>query len=113
MAIITLRDAQLAFGHYPMLDHAEFSMEEGEKIGLIGRNGTGKSSLLQVLAGQAHLDDGFLTVQQNLSIAYVEQAPCYAPDKTVFEIVSSCPRLFAYSKCLCSIILVYGTSYSV
>ena len=89
MAIITLRDAQLAFGHYPMLDHAEFSMEEGEKIGLIGRNGTGKSSLLQVLAGQAHLDDGLLTVQQNLSIAYVEQAPCYAPDKTVFEIVSS------------------------
>lgn len=89
MAIITLRDAQLAFGHYPMLDHAEFSMEEGEKIGLIGRNGTGKSSLLQVLAGQAQLDDGFLTVQQNLSIAYVEQAPCYAPDKTVFEIVSS------------------------
>ncbi len=89
MAIITLREAQLAFGHYPMLDHAEFSMEAGEKIGLIGRNGTGKSSLLQVLAGQAKLDDGFLTVQQNLSIAYVEQDPVYPEDRTVFEVVSS------------------------
>ena len=89
MAIITLRDAQLAFGHYPMLDHAEFSMEAGEKIGLIGRNGTGKSSLLQVLAGQAKLDDGFLTVQQNLSMAYVEQDPVYPENSTVFEVVSS------------------------
>ena len=89
MAIITLWDAQLAFGHYPMLDHASFSMEAGEKIGLIGRNGTGKSSLLQVLAGQAQLDDGFLNIQQDLSIAYVEQDPSYPGDKTVFEVVSS------------------------
>ncbi|MBR7069349.1 MAG: ATP-binding cassette domain-containing protein [Oxalobacter sp.] len=89
MAIITLWDAQLAFGHYPMLDHAEFSMEAGEKIGLIGRNGTGKSSLLQVLAGQMELDDGFLNIQQDLSTAYVEQSPCYPEDKTVFEIVSA------------------------
>ncbi len=89
MAIITLWDAQLAFGHYPMLDHAGFSMEAGEKIGLIGRNGTGKSSLLQVLAGQAELDDGFLNIQQDLSIAYVEQSPRYPEDKTVFEVVSA------------------------
>ena len=72
MAIITLTDAQLAFGHFPMLDHAEFSLEAGEKVGLIGRNGTGKSSLLQVLAGKAPLDDGLLTVQQNLKISYVK-----------------------------------------
>ena len=52
MAIITLVDAQLAFGRFPMLDHAEFSLEAGEKVGLIGRNGTGKSSLLQVLRRQ-------------------------------------------------------------
>lgn len=89
MAIITLTDAQLAFGHYPMLDHATFSMEAGEKIGLIGRNGTGKSSLLQVLAGQAQLDDGMLTMQQGLTIAYVEQDPLYPKDKTVFDVVSA------------------------
>lgn len=89
MAILTLTDAQLAFGHFPMLDHAEFSLEAGEKIGLIGRNGTGKSSLLQVLAGKAQLDDGLRTAQQNVKIAYVEQAPVFPPDRTVYEIVAS------------------------
>ncbi len=89
MAILTLSDAQLAFGHYPMLDHAEFSLEEGEKIGLIGRNGTGKSSLLKILAGKARLDDGLLNVQQNLKIAYVEQEPVFPPGMSVFEAVAS------------------------
>ena len=89
MAIITLSDAQLAFGHYPMLDHADFSLETGEKVGLIGRNGTGKSSLLQVLAGQAPLDDGLLTFQQNLKIAYVEQEPFFPAEQTVYDTVAS------------------------
>ncbi len=89
MAIITLVDAQLAFGHFPMLDHAEFSLEAGEKVGLIGRNGTGKSSLLQVLAGKAKLDDGLVTVQQNLKIAYVEQEPVFPAEQTVYEAVAS------------------------
>ncbi len=89
MAIITLTDAQLAFGHFPMLDHAEFSLEAGEKVGLIGRNGTGKSSLLQVLAGKAPLDDGLLTVQQNLKISYVEQEPVFPADQTVYDAVAS------------------------
>lgn len=89
MAIITLTDAQLAFGHFPMLDHAEFSLEAGEKVGLIGRNGTGKSSLLQVLAGKAPLDDGLLTVQQNLKISYVKQEPVFPADQTVYDAVAS------------------------
>ena len=89
MAIITLTDAKLAFGHFPMLDHAEFSLEAGEKVGLIGRNGTGKSSLLQVLAGKAPLDDGLLTVQQNLKISYVEQEPVFPADQTVYDAVAS------------------------
>lgn len=89
MALITLSDAQLAFGHFPMLDHAEFSLEEGEKVGLIGRNGTGKSSLLQILAAKAHLDDGILQVQNGLQIAYVEQEPYFPPEQTVYEAVAS------------------------
>ena len=51
MALITLLDAQLAFGHVPLLDHAGFSLETLARVGLIGRNGTGKSSLLKILAG--------------------------------------------------------------
>ncbi len=51
MAVLTLLDAQLAFGHVALLDHADFSLEVGERVGLIGRNGAGKSSLLKILAG--------------------------------------------------------------
>ena len=51
MALITLLDAQLAFGHVALLDHADFSLESGERVGLIGRNGAGKSSMLKILGG--------------------------------------------------------------
>jgi len=89
MAVISLSDAQLAFGHFPMLDHAEFSLETGERVGLIGRNGTGKSSLLQVIAGRSRLDDGLLVMQQGLKIAYVEQESQFPPEMTVFDAVAS------------------------
>ena len=51
MTIIALKDAELAFGLTPLLDRAALAIAAGERIGLIGRNGTGKSSLLGVLAG--------------------------------------------------------------
>ena len=88
MALITLTDGKLAFGHYPLLDRTAFSLEEGERIGLIGRNGTGKSSLLKVLAGIEKLDDGLLQVQQNLRIAYVAQEPLLHAKATIFESAS-------------------------
>ena len=89
MAVISLSDAQLAFGHFAMLDHANFSLEPSERVGLIGRNGTGKTSLLKIIAGQAKLDDGLLVMQQGLRIAHVEQEPHFAPDMTVFDAVAS------------------------
>lgn len=88
MALITLLDAQLAFGHLALLDHAGFSLEERERIGLIGRNGTGKSSLLKILAGLDKPDDGTLQVQQGVRIAYVPQEPLLDPGHTVFQAVS-------------------------
>ncbi|MFZ9257346.1 MAG: ATP-binding cassette domain-containing protein, partial [Burkholderiaceae bacterium] len=88
MSVISLSNAQLAYGHVALLDHAEFSLEAGERVGLIGRNGTGKSSLLKVIAGSAKLDDGLLTLQQGLRIAYVEQEPVFQPDITVFAAVA-------------------------
>jgi len=88
MAVISLSDAQLAFGHVALLDHTEFSIETGERVGLIGRNGTGKSSLLKVIAGKFKLDDGLLVMQQNLRIAYVEQEPLFDPVKNVFDVVA-------------------------
>ena len=85
MALITLTEGKLAFGHVPLLDRTAFSLESGERIGLIGRNGTGKSSLLKILAGLEKLDDGLLQYQQNLRIAYVAQEPILHTEHTVFE----------------------------
>jgi len=88
MALITLLDAQLAYGHVALLDHTDFALEERERIGLIGRNGTGKSSLLKILAGMEKPDDGRLLLQQQLRIAYVPQEPELAAQGTVFSAVS-------------------------
>jgi ABC transport system ATP-binding/permease protein len=85
MALITLTEGKLAFGHVPLLDRTAFSLESVERIGLIGRNGTGKSSLLKILAGLEKLDDGLLQYQQNIRIAYVAQEPILQTEHTVFE----------------------------
>ena len=89
MALLTLSKAQLAYGHVALLDHADFSLEPGERVGLIGRNGAGKSSLLRILGGLEHLDDGELQLQGGLRIAYVAQEPALPEGATVFEAVSS------------------------
>jgi len=75
MALLTLRDAELAFGLQPLLDCANLTVAGDERIGLIGRNGTGKSSLLKVIAGFIELDDGDLQRSDGTSVALVEQEP--------------------------------------
>ncbi len=89
MALLTFLNAQLAFGHVALLDHTDFSLEAGERVGLIGRNGSGKSSLLKILAGIEKTDDGTLQLQQNLRLAYVAQEPVLDPDATVFVAASA------------------------
>ncbi len=84
MALITLLDAQLAFGHVPLLDHADFSLETQERVGLIGRNGAGKSSMLKILGGMEKPDDGTMQVQTGTRISYVAQEPILDGDATVF-----------------------------
>ena len=83
--LLTLQDAELAFGDYPLLDHANLNVHDGERIGVIGRNGTGKSSLLKVVAGIEKLDDGSLTMLDGLSVGYVEQEPFLPPAETFIE----------------------------
>lgn len=75
MPFITIADAQLAWGDLPLLDRAQMQLDAGERVGLIGRNGTGKSSLMHVLAGRDKLDDGILTRQDGLVSVYLEQEP--------------------------------------
>ena len=87
MTCLTLANAHLAFGHVPLLDGTDFSLAAGERVGLIGRNGTGKSSLLRILAGLDQPDDGTLHRQQGLVTAYVPQEPELQGHATVFEAV--------------------------
>ena len=87
MALLSLLNASLAFGHVALLDHTDFSLETAERVGLIGRNGTGKSSLLKILGGMERADDGLLHTQQGIRIAYVAQEPVLQPDHTIFEAV--------------------------
>lgn len=89
MALLTLLDAQLAFGHVALLDHTDFSLEANERVGLIGRNGTGKSSLLKILAGLERVDDGTLQYQQGLRLALVAQEPLLDASLSVFDTVRS------------------------
>ena len=88
MALLTLTDVSLAFGHVPLLDHAAFSLEAGERVGLIGRNGTGKSSLLKILGGLERPDDGEVRLQQGTRVAFVPQEPAFAGGSSVFDAVA-------------------------
>ena len=88
MPFITLDKACLAFGHVALLDHADFQLDEGERVGLIGRNGGGKSSMMRVLAAQGTLDDGLVWRAPTARICYVSQEPVLNADDTVFDAVA-------------------------
>jgi ABC transport system ATP-binding/permease protein len=85
MSIITLIDAELAFGLQPLLDRAAMTVTAGERIGLIGRNGTGKSTLLRAIAGELPLDSGEIRRIDGLRIAIVEQEPALPPAASLRE----------------------------
>jgi ATP-binding cassette subfamily F protein uup len=87
MALITLSNIQLAFGHVALLDHVDFSLQPLERVGLIGRNGAGKSSFLKLLAGTQKPDDGVFQQQQSLRCAYVPQEADFDPASTIFHTV--------------------------
>jgi ATP-binding cassette subfamily F protein uup len=87
--LLRLEQASLAFGHVPLLDQVDFQLDAGERVALIGRNGTGKSSFLAVLAGERTLDDGLAWRQPGLRVAHVPQEPGFSTGETVFAAVLS------------------------
>ena len=85
MTLLTLLNAELAYGLTPLLDAANCTLNEGDRIGLIGRNGTGKSTLLGVITGRVALDDGEVKRRDGMRIVSVEQEPELPPADTLFE----------------------------
>jgi len=88
MPLIQLAEVSLAFGHVPLLDHVDLVIEPGQRVGLIGRNGTGKSSLLRIIAGGQNPDDGKVWRAPDLKLASVAQEPAFEPGLSVFEAVA-------------------------
>ncbi len=89
MPLAILDKLELAYGHWPLMDGASLVIDRGERIGLIGRNGAGKSSLLKVIAGEVRADAGELWKKPGLHLAFVAQEPTFTPGHTVFEAVAA------------------------
>jgi ATP-binding cassette subfamily F protein uup len=88
MPLVQLTQACLAYGHVPLLDHVDMVVEAGQHTGLIGRNGTGKSSLLKLIAGESAPDDGRIWRAPDLKLASVSQEPAFQPGQSVFAAVA-------------------------
>lgn len=88
MALLTINNGLLAYGDHPLLDQADFALQENERVCLVGRNGAGKSTLMKVLAQEVLLDDGKLTVTQDVVVSRLEQDPPRNQEGTVFDYVA-------------------------
>ncbi|MBU1247704.1 MAG: ATP-binding cassette domain-containing protein [Proteobacteria bacterium] len=89
MALVTLKDVTMSFGGPALLDAADWQIEQGERICLIGRNGTGKSTLLRLIHGELSPDNGVITKAQGVETALLPQDVPLDLDGTVYDIVSS------------------------
>lgn len=88
MALLTIHNGQLAFGDLPLLQNADFQLQENERVCLVGRNGAGKSTMMKVIAGDIQMDDGRIQIQQDVVVSRLEQDPPRDQEGTVFDYVA-------------------------
>ncbi len=89
MPLIRLNNVSIAYGTHALLQNAEFQLDPGEKVGLLGRNGEGKSTLMKIIAGSVHADNGEVWRAPELKLAWLEQAPDLDGDTTIYDAVAS------------------------
>src|SRR5947208_4996616 len=88
MPLVAFTDVSLAFGHVPLLDRVKLQVEAGERVCLVGRNGTGKSTLLRIVSGEQTPDAGSVWTAPGLSIARLDQDVALSAARTVFDVVA-------------------------
>lgn len=89
MPLLTLKDTSLAYGNLSLLEKVNFNISSGERICLVGRNGTGKSTLFRVISGSVLPDEGDIWRQDTLKISYLEQEVPPDTSQTIYEVVSA------------------------
>jgi ABC transport system ATP-binding/permease protein len=89
MPLLRFDNVSLAYGHHPLLAHVDFQVERGERVCLVGRNGTGKSTMFRAISGAAQPDDGEVWRQDGLRVAHLEQEVPPDTDQSIFEVVAS------------------------
>jgi len=88
MALLRLKKVSIAFGTHSLLNKAEFQLEEGERVGLLGRNGEGKSTLMKIVMRQINADEGEVWYRPELRIAVLEQMPQLPDEETIYDVVA-------------------------
>jgi ATP-binding cassette subfamily F protein uup len=89
MPLLRLTNVSIAFGTHALLNNADFQLDAGERVGLLGRNGEGKSTLMKIIAGSIHADNGEIWRQPELRLAWLEQSPDLPDDATIYDAVAS------------------------
>ncbi|WP_027159279.1 ATP-binding cassette domain-containing protein [Methylobacter luteus] len=88
MPLLRLTNISIAYGTHALLQNADFQLDAGERVGLLGRNGEGKSTLMKIIAGNVHADHGDIWRQPELKLAWLEQAPELPDDATIYDAVA-------------------------
>ncbi|MFZ2726992.1 MAG: ATP-binding cassette domain-containing protein [Methylococcaceae bacterium] len=88
MPLLRLSNISIAFGTHALLKNADFQLDAGERVGLLGRNGEGKSTLMKIIAGNIHADAGEVWQQPELRLAWLEQTPDLPADATIYDAVA-------------------------